>query len=77
MYRKRGSKNKDYLASFDNYHLPGKNTNYHLVIWHGHLWGGRFQMSVMGERQVSDGNVKNSSGQEVLVWTVYGRFLAS
>jgi len=26
------------------------------IIWHGHLWGGRFQMSVMREHQVAGGN---------------------
>jgi len=32
----------------NNYHLPRKNTSFRFVILHGHLWGGRFQMSVMG-----------------------------
>ena len=51
-----------YLASFDNYHLPGKNASYHLVILRGHLWGGRFQMPVIGERQFNGGNGRNPSG---------------
>jgi hypothetical protein len=45
----------------DNYHLSRKNGSYHLVILRGHLWGERFQMVVMGERQVADGNGKESS----------------
>ena len=40
------------LASFDNYHLTRKNASYHIVILRGHLWGGRFQMAGVGERQV-------------------------
>ena len=31
----------------DNYHLTRKNASYHLVIWRGHLWGGRFQMAIL------------------------------
>jgi len=34
------TKNSEDLARFDNYHLPRKNASYHLVILHGHLWGG-------------------------------------
>ena len=34
------------LAILDNYHLPRKNASFRLVILHGHLWGGRFQMAV-------------------------------
>ena len=52
------------LAMIDNYHLPRKNTSYRLVIWHGHLWGGIFQMSVVGERQVAGGNGRNLSDQK-------------
>jgi hypothetical protein len=33
-------------AACDNYHLTRKNDSYHLVIWNGHLWGGRFQVSL-------------------------------
>jgi hypothetical protein len=36
----------------DNYHLPRKNSSFHLIILHGHLWGGRFQMAGVGERVV-------------------------
>jgi hypothetical protein len=50
-----------YLAMFDNYHLYGKNASYHLVIWHGPLWGGKFQMAVMGERQVTGESGRESS----------------
>ena len=61
---------------FDTYHLPRKNASYHLVILRGHLWGGRFQMSVMGERQVTGGNGRGPSGRKVLIISEYGRFLA-
>jgi len=27
----------------DNYHLTRKNASFHLVIWHGHLWGEDFR----------------------------------
>jgi hypothetical protein len=37
---------------FDNYHLTRKNTSYHIVILHGHLWGGRFQMAVVGNARL-------------------------
>ena len=36
----------------DNYHLPRKNSSFHLIILHGHLWGGRFEMAGVGERVV-------------------------
>jgi len=62
--RLRRKVNAEYLAMFDNYHLPQKNASYHLVILHGHLWGGRFQMAVVGERQVTGENVRNPSGPE-------------
>ena len=66
------------LASFDNYHLPRKNDRFHLLIWHGHLWGGRFQMAVIGERQVTGevtgGNGGNPSGQKGLLISGYGGF---
>jgi len=51
------------LAILDNYHLPRKNASYHLVILRGHLWGERFQMAVIGERQFYGGNGRNLSGQ--------------
>jgi hypothetical protein len=35
------------LAMFDNYPLTRKNSRFDLHILRGHLWGGRFQMSVM------------------------------
>ena len=35
----------------DNYHLPRENATFRFVIWHGHLWGGRFQMAGVGYRQ--------------------------
>jgi hypothetical protein len=49
------------LASFDNYHLPRKNASFDIIIWHWHLWGGRFQMAVMGERQVTGESGRESS----------------
>jgi len=49
---------------FDNYHLPRKNTSYRFVIWHGHLWGGRFQMAGIGERQVTGGMAGGAPGQD-------------
>ena len=47
------------LANCDNYHLTRENAMYHLVILHGHLWGGRFQMALIGERQFNGGNGRN------------------
>jgi hypothetical protein len=46
----------------------------HILSWH--QWGGRFQMSVIGERQVTGGNGRNPSGRKVLIFFGYGRFLA-
>ena len=40
----------------NNYHLTRKNTSFRFVILHRHPWGGRFQMAVIGERQVTGGN---------------------
>ena len=39
------------LAIINNYHHPRKNASFRFVILHGHLWGGKFQMAVVGERQ--------------------------
>ena len=36
----------------DNYHLPVKNASLHIVIWHGHLWGERFQVSAFQRRRI-------------------------
>jgi len=52
------------LATCDNYHRPRKKASYHLVILHGHLWGGRVRVAVIEERQVTGGNGRNPSGQE-------------
>jgi hypothetical protein len=59
----------DLPAIFDNYHLPRKNARFDLLILPEHLWRGRFQMPVKGERQVTGGNGRNPSGQEVLIWS--------
>jgi len=40
-------------CTIDNYHLPRKIATFRFVILHGHLWGGRFQMAGVGERQVT------------------------
>jgi hypothetical protein len=45
-------------SMIDNYRLPRKNASFRFVILHGHLWGGRFQMAVIAERQVAGGNGK-------------------
>jgi len=37
---------------FDNYHLPRENATFRFVIWHGHLWGGRLQMAVIGDARL-------------------------
>ena len=51
-----------YLAMSDNYHLPRKNASFHLAILRRHLWGGRFQIAVLGERQVTGVNGRGPSG---------------
>ena len=66
----------DYLATFDNYHLPRENASFHIIILHGHPWRGRFQMAGVGERQVTGENGRGPSSQETLIWFEYGRFLA-
>jgi hypothetical protein len=48
-----------YLAMFDNYHLPRKNARFDIIILRGRLWGGRFQMAVIGGRQVTGGMAGN------------------
>jgi hypothetical protein len=60
----------------DNYHLPRENASFHIIIWHGHLWGGRFQMAVIEKRQVNGGNGRDASGQAGWMCSGYGRFLA-
>ena len=52
------------LAIISNYHLPRKNASFRFVILHGHLWGGRFQMPVIGERQVTGGNGRDSQTEK-------------
>jgi hypothetical protein len=47
------------LAMFDNYPLTRRNSRFDLHILRGHLWGVRFLLSVIGERQVTDGNGRN------------------
>jgi len=37
------------------------------IIWHGHLWGGRFQMSVTGERQGTGGNGRNAQIESLAI----------
>jgi hypothetical protein len=37
---------------------------------------GRFQMAVIGERQVTGGNGRRFSGHNVWIWSEYGKFLA-
>ena len=59
--------NSNSLATLDNYHLFRKNASYHLVIWHRHLWGGRFQMPMIEERQVTGGNGRDPLGRKVLI----------
>ena len=39
----------------DNYHLPRENASFHIVIWHGHMWGVRFQMAVIGVARLPAG----------------------
>jgi hypothetical protein len=64
------------LATFDNYRLPRKNDSYHLVILHGHLWGGRFQMVVIRKGRVTGGNGMKPSGRKGLIWFGDRRVLA-
>jgi len=45
----------EYLAIINNYHLPRKNASYRFVILRGDLWGGRFQMAVIGGARVPAG----------------------
>jgi hypothetical protein len=54
-----------YLAMTFNYHQTGRNCINDLHILCGHLWRGRFQISVIAERQVTGGNGRSLMGQEV------------
>ena len=59
----------------DNYHLTRKNATFDFHILHGHPWGGRFQMAVIGDRQVTGEKGRNPSGRKVLIsyiWKVFG-----
>jgi len=62
------------LAIFDNYHLPRKNARFDFIIWHGHLWGGRFQMSGVGERQVTTGILQAQKDGDDLNMEGFWRF---
>ena len=57
----------------DNYHLPRKNATFRFVILYAPLWGGRFQMSVIEERQVTAGKGRYPSGQEGWITSEYER----
>jgi len=59
--RKPGIRKFIELVIINNYHLSRKNTSFRFVIWRGHLWGGRFQMSGVGVRLVAGGNGWESS----------------
>jgi hypothetical protein len=37
----------DYLSSSGSYPLTSENARFDLLIWRGHLWGGRFQTAVL------------------------------
>ena len=50
------------LAIIANYHLTRENATFRFVILHGHLWGGIFQMAVIGGRQGTGGNGRWPSG---------------
>jgi hypothetical protein len=52
----------DYLAMTLYFFIIPINCRSDLHILHGHLWGRRFQMSVIGERQVTGGNRRSFSG---------------
>jgi hypothetical protein len=43
---------------------------------HRHPWGGRFEMSVIGERQITGGDDRIFSCHKVYIRFGYGRFLA-
>jgi len=51
----------------DNYHLTRENARFDIIIWHGHLWGRRFQMTAIGECQATGENSRNPSGRNVLM----------
>ena len=53
------------LAIINNYHLPRKNASFDNIIWHGYPWGERFQMAVVGGRQVTGWNDRDHSDQKV------------
>jgi len=64
------------LANISAYPLSLKNCRYDLDIWRKHLWGGRFQMAELGERQITGENGRSFSGQEVWIWIGYRRVLS-
>jgi hypothetical protein len=64
------------LAKLNSYQQAQKNSSYHLVILGGHLWGGRFQMSATGERQVTGENGGNPSGRKGYICSEYESFVA-
>jgi hypothetical protein len=61
---------------FDNYHLTRKNASYHLLILHGPLWGGRFQMAATGKRQLTarewQDSIRPKSIDILWLWKVFG-----
>ena len=65
-----------YLAILDRYHHHRINASFDLLILHRYPWGGRFQTSVIGERQFDGGNGRTPSGQEGDISSGYGKFLA-
>jgi hypothetical protein len=48
----------------DNYHLTREDDSFDIIFLHGHLWGGRFQMAVIGGRQVTGWIGRGLPGQE-------------
>jgi hypothetical protein len=68
----KGTRKQAYESFYDLHNRQlspsPKNATFRFVILHAPLWGGRFQMAVTGERRVTGGNGRKSSG--------YGSFLA-
>ena len=39
--------------------IHAKRLVHDFIIWHGHLWGGRFQMAVIGDARLQTGMAGN------------------
>jgi len=68
------------LATCNNYRLNRKNDSYHLVIWHGQLWGNDFRCSRLKKARLAAGiagAIRLKRVDIVWLWKVFGSVITA